>query len=159
MVKNNLNPDFVHKFIVQYFFEESQKLKFEMYVDISMVCLLWVLHHFQVNFSSISVTVQLFMSFVLQQHQADYQHFPLFPQSFHKGFFHKLLKVALQIFGQIFYKNTKKASLYFQSLLIFIHKKPVVENHLTGNTDRKHSLFLHEQLTRLHTGSFSYSVR
>ena len=32
------------------------------------------------------------------------------------------LKVALQILGRKFYKNTEKASLYTQSLLIFIHK-------------------------------------
>ena len=45
------------------------------------------------------------------------------------------LKVALQILGQKFYKNTKKSSLYPQSLLIFIHKTPVVENHPTTNSD------------------------
>ena len=39
------------------------------------------------------------------------------------------LKVALQILGRKFYKNTKKSSLYSQSLLIFIHKTPVVERH------------------------------
>ena len=27
---NNLNPDFVKKFIMQFYFEESQKLKFEV---------------------------------------------------------------------------------------------------------------------------------
>lgn len=30
MIKDTLNPDFVHKFLMNYFFEESQKLKFEM---------------------------------------------------------------------------------------------------------------------------------
>ena len=30
---------------------------------------------------------------------------------------------------QKFYRNTKKSPLYSQSLLIFIHKTPVVENH------------------------------
>ena len=30
MIKDSLNPDFVHKFIMDYFFEESQKLRFEM---------------------------------------------------------------------------------------------------------------------------------
>ena len=41
-------------------------------------------------------------------------------------------KVALQILGRKFYKNTKKLPLYSQSLLIFIHKTPVVENHPTA---------------------------
>ena len=36
------------------------------------------------------------------------------------------LKVALQVLGRKFYKNTKKSSLYSQSLLIFIHKIQVV---------------------------------
>ena len=41
------------------------------------------------------------------------------------------LKVALQILGRKFYKNTKKkSSLYSQSLLIFNHRTPVVERHL-----------------------------
>lgn len=31
IIWNNLNPDFVKKFIIHYFFEESQKLKFEIY--------------------------------------------------------------------------------------------------------------------------------
>ena len=34
----------------------------------------------------------------------------------------KGLKVAFQVLGRKFYKNTKKSSLYSQSLLIFIHK-------------------------------------
>ena len=42
------------------------------------------------------------------------------------------LKVALQIFGRKFYKNTEKSSLYSQSLLIFIHKALVVEGHPTS---------------------------
>ena len=42
-----------------------------------------------------------------------------------------LLKVALQILGQKFYKNTKKSSIYSQGLLIFIHKTQVVESHPT----------------------------
>ena len=33
-----------------------------------------------------------------------------------------VLKVALQILGRTFYKNTKKSSLYSKSLLILIHK-------------------------------------
>ena len=40
-------------------------------------------------------------------------------------------KVALQIVGLKFYKNAKKSSIYSQSLLICVHKTPVVENHLT----------------------------
>ena len=39
------------------------------------------------------------------------------------------LKVALQILGRKFYKNTKESSLYFQSFLNFIHRTPVVERH------------------------------
>ena len=39
------------------------------------------------------------------------------------------LKVALQILGPKFYQNTKKSSLYSQSLLIFIHRTPAVESH------------------------------
>ncbi|XP_061167969.1 copine-8-like isoform X2 [Saccostrea echinata] len=31
MIKDTLNPDFVHKFVMNYYFEESQKLKFEIY--------------------------------------------------------------------------------------------------------------------------------
>ncbi len=30
MIKDTLNPDFVKKVVMQYFFEQSQKLKFEM---------------------------------------------------------------------------------------------------------------------------------
>ena len=40
-----------------------------------------------------------------------------------------MLKVALQILGRKFYKNTKISSLYSESLLIFIHKTPVVKSH------------------------------
>ena len=73
------------------------------------------------------------------------------------------LKLALQILGQKFYKNTEKSSTYSQSLLIFIHKTPVVKIKSSDNkrnkkfttaqvdTDGKHSLFLHEQLAHLHT--------
>ena len=42
-----------------------------------------------------------------------------------------ILKVAFQILGLKFYKITKKFSLYSQSLLIFFHKTPVDESHLT----------------------------
>ena len=30
IIQNTLNPDFVRKFVMDYFFEESQKLKFEL---------------------------------------------------------------------------------------------------------------------------------
>ena len=30
MIKDNLNPEFVKKFQINYYFEESQKLKFEV---------------------------------------------------------------------------------------------------------------------------------
>ena len=71
------------------------------------------------------------------------------------------LKVALQILGRKFYKNTKKSSLYFQSLLIFIHRTLVVKRHpitreikrftmAHADTNGKHGLFLHEQFIHLH---------
>ena len=68
-----------------------------------------------------------------------------------------LLKVALQILRRDIYINTKNSSLYSQSLLIFIHKSPVVESHPTSKIRdllRPRStpgLFLHEQLIHLHT--------
>ncbi len=34
MIKDTLNPDFVKKFVMDYFFEESQKLKFEVWVSL-----------------------------------------------------------------------------------------------------------------------------
>ena len=49
----------------------------------------------------------------------------------------KKLKVALQILGRQFYKNTKKTSLYFQTLLIFIHKNLVVEIRPTTRETRE----------------------
>ena len=77
--------------------------------------------------------------------------------------FNATLKVALQILGRIFYKNTKKkTSLYSKSFLIFIKGTLVVERHPitteiryllwpistpTGNT----VYFYTEQLVRLHT--------
>ena len=70
-----------------------------------------------------------------------------------------ILKVALQIFRRKFYKNTKKSSLYSQSLLIFIHKTLVVKNHPTTGEirellpDGNQGLFLHEQLAHLNTGN------
>ena len=41
------------------------------------------------------------------------------------------LKSGPSDLGTKFYKNTNKISLYSQSLLIFIHKTSVVENHPT----------------------------
>ena len=55
---------------------------------------------------------------------------PLWNIFHHRGISNPL-KVALQILGRKFYKNTKKSSLCSQSLFIFIHKTPVVENHPT----------------------------
>ena len=41
------------------------------------------------------------------------------------------LMVARQILGRKFYRNTKKKSLYSQSLLTFIHRNPIVKSHST----------------------------
>ena len=46
-----------------------------------------------------------------------------------QGLFGIRLKVALQILGRKFYKKKKKSSFYSQSLLILIHRTPVVERH------------------------------
>ena len=59
--------------------------------------------------------------------------------------------------------------MYSQSLLIFIHKIPVVENHPTTreirelllahvDNDGNHRLFLHEQLAHLHAGNTQRKV-
>ena len=45
--------------------------------------------------------------------------------------FEKGLKVALQILGRKFYENTEKSFLNSRSLLILIHKTPVVKSHPT----------------------------
>ena len=66
-------------------------------------------------------------------------------------------------------QTTKKSSLYSQSLLIFIHRTPVVENHPTTreirellwplvDKDGNHSLLLHEQLAHLPTGNTQKKV-
>ena len=47
------------------------------------------------------------------------------------------LKVALEILERKLNKNTKKSPLYSQSILIFIHKTPVVENHSTAREIRE----------------------
>ena len=51
--------------------------------------------------------------------------------------FNTTLKVALQILGRKFYKNTRISSLYSPSLLIFSHKTPVVESHPTRREIRE----------------------
>ena len=59
---------------------------------------------------------------------ACYKQFLLFSQCFLQLY---IEKVTLQILGQKVYKNTEKSFLYSKSLLIFIHKTPVVESHPT----------------------------
>ena len=72
--------------------------------------------------------------------------------------------MALQILGRKFYTNAKKLSLYSQSLLVFIYKTAVVENHPTTREIREllwprstprgnHGSFLHEQLAHLLTST------
>ena len=83
------------------------------------------------------------------------------------------LKVALQILGQKCYKNTEKSSLHSQGLLIFIHKTPVVENHLTtreirdllrprstpiGNTVYFYMTSSFIYMLEIHRGSFKHSI-
>jgi hypothetical protein len=34
VIRNSLKPDFVKKFVMEYLFQESQKLKFELYVPL-----------------------------------------------------------------------------------------------------------------------------
>ena len=79
------------------------------------------------------------------------------------------LKMVLQILGRKFCKNTKKSSLYSQSLLIFIHKTPVVESHPTTREIREllrprstltgiTVYFYSEQLAHLHTGNTQKKV-
>ena len=81
--------------------------------------------------------------------------------------------MALQILGQKFYKNTKKSSLYSQSLLFFIRKTPVVKNHPTtgeirellrlGSTPTGITTYLYMSssliyILEIHRESFKYSV-
>ena len=85
-----------------------------------------------------------------------------------------LLKVDLQILGRKFYKNTKKSSLFSQSLLILIHKTSVVENHPTtreirdllrprstptGNTVYFYMSSSIIYTLKIHRQSFKHSVR
>ena len=64
--------------------------------------------------------------------------------------------------GRTFYKNTKKIILILPKPFIFIHKTPVVENHLTIGEIRELLLprstptgffFLHEHLAHLNSGN------
>jgi len=41
MIKDTLNPDFVKHFVVDYFFEESQKIRFEMLEHVCSVFNIW----------------------------------------------------------------------------------------------------------------------
>ena len=84
------------------------------------------------------------------------------------------LKVALQTLGRNFYKNIKESSLYSQSLLIFIHRTPVVERHPitreirdflwprstpTGNTVYFYMSSSFIYTLKIHRRSFKHSVR
>ena len=81
------------------------------------------------------------------------------------------LKVALQILERKFYKNTKKSS---QSLLIFIHRTPVVERHQITreirdllwpmSTPTQNTIYLYMSNSfiytlKIHRRSFNHSVR
>jgi len=44
-IQNTLNPDFVRKFVMDYFFEESQKLKFELWVFCTVLRLVQINDH------------------------------------------------------------------------------------------------------------------
>ena len=85
------------------------------------------------------------------------------------------LKVAHQILGRKFYKNTKKSSLYSQSLLNFIHKTLVVKRHLItreeikdllwsrstpmGNTVYFYMSSMFIGTLKIHRRSFKHSIR
>ena len=81
------------------------------------------------------------------------------------------LKVALQIVGRKFYKNTQKSSLYSQSILIFIHKPPAVESHPTTReiryllrprstlTENTVYFYMSSSLIYIHRQSFKHSVQ
>ena len=85
-----------------------------------------------------------------------------------------LFKVVLHILGRKFYKITKKSSSYSQSLLIFIHRTPVVERHLltrqfrdllrprstpTGKTVYFYMTSSYIYTLKIHRRSFRHSVR
>ena len=76
--------------------------------------------------------------------------------------------------GRKFYKNIENASLCSQSLLIFIHKIPVVENHpttreigdllrsrstLAGNTFYFYMSISLIYILKIHRWSFKHSIR
>ena len=72
--------------------------------------------------------------------------------------FPSFLKVAFHTLRRKFTKILKKSSLYAESLLIFIHETPVVENRQLEKLEnyygaRQHIPFLHEQFAHLHTGN------
>ena len=84
------------------------------------------------------------------------------------------LKVAVQILGRKIYKNTKKSSLYSQSLLFFIHKTPVVKSNSTtreirdllrprstpmGNTVYFYTSSSLIFILKIHRRSFKHSVQ
>ena len=84
------------------------------------------------------------------------------------------LKMALQILGRKFYKNTKKPSLYSQSLLIFIHRTSVVERHPIRreirdllwpiSTTTRNTVYFYMSSSfiytlKIHRRSFNHSVR
>ena len=84
------------------------------------------------------------------------------------------LKVAFRSWDEKFTKNTKKSSLYSQSLLNFIHKTPVVERHPitrevrdllrpgstpTGNTVYFYMSSMFIYTLKIHRRSFKHSVR
>ena len=86
----------------------------------------------------------------------------------------QILQVALQILGRKIYKNIKKSSLYSQSLLIFIHKTPVVGSHPitrenrdliwprstpTGNTVYFYMSSSFIYTLKVHRRSFKHSAR
>ena len=88
--------------------------------------------------------------------------------------FSELLKVALQILGRKFYKNTKKSSFYSQSLLIFIHRTPLVERRpikreirdllRPRSTPMGNTVYFYMSRTfiytlKIHRRSFKHSVR
>ena len=98
--------------------------------------------------------------------------FRIFPEDFTLSF--EALKVAIQILGRKFYKNTEKSSLYSQTLLIFIHKTPVVESHpitresrellrprstTTGNTIYFYKSSSLIYVLKIHRRSFKHSIR
>ena len=90
------------------------------------------------------------------------------------SYFKCTLKVALQTLGRKFYKNTKRSSLYSQSLLIFIHRTPVDERHpitreirdllrprstQTGNTVYLYMSSSFIYILKIHRQSFKHSIR